>query len=105
MKLIMSIINSDDAKEVTSALRDASIPSTMISSTGGFLMKGNSTFISVVEDGDVERAIEIIGEHSRKRELTVPFGAAVADAVPATGRVIVGGATVFVLNVESCRHL
>ncbi|MBO4770725.1 MAG: cyclic-di-AMP receptor, partial [Clostridia bacterium] len=91
--------------DVTSALRDAGIPSTMISSTGGFLMKGNSTFISVVDDDDVERAIGIVGEHSRKRELSVPFSAAAADAVPSTGKIIVGGATVFVLNVESCRHL
>ena len=105
MKLVMSIINKDDAKDVSSALRDAGIPSTRISSTGGFLMKGNSTFISVVEDGDVEKAVGIIGSHSRKREQSVPFGVTGVESIPTTGKVIVGGATVFVLNVETCIHL
>lgn len=107
MKLILAIVNNDDAHSVNNGLSNAGFIVTKISSTGGFLMSGNSTFLIGVEDGEVERATEIIAKHSKKREQTVPFhvaGAHLGGHVP-TGKVTVGGATVFVLHVEDCKHL
>ncbi len=107
MKLILAIVNNDDAYSVNTALSEAGFPVTKISSTGGFLMNGNSTFLLGVPDEAVDRVMEVVSAHSRKREQTVPvqhlphnMG---ASFHPQT--VTVGGATVFVLNVEDCRRL
>ena len=106
MKLILAIINSDDAYAVNSHLVKAGFPVTKISSTGGFLTKGNTTFLTGVKDEDVETCIEIIGKHSKKRTQPMPVDLAYGQNVaPVTTEVTVGGATVFVLNVEQFRHL
>jgi len=107
MKLILAIVNNDDAHSVSTGLSSEGFLVTKISSTGGFLMSGNSTFLIGVEDNQVEQATAIIAAHSKKREQTVPFpmaGNTFGGHVP-TGKVTVGGATLFVLHVEECRHL
>ena len=106
MKLLLAIVNKDDAHSVSSHLSKESFFVTKISSTGGFLMSGNSTFLIGIEDERVEQAIAIIGSHSQKRVQAVPLDNHYPGGVmPAAGKVTVGGATVFVLNVEDCRHL
>jgi len=106
MKLILAIVNNDDAHAVSTSLSKEGFVVTKISSTGGFLLSGNSTFLLGVSDESVERAIAIIGEYSEKRTQTIPFDMRQGAAMPLSqGKVTVGGATVFVLNVEDCRHL
>jgi uncharacterized protein YaaQ len=106
MKLILAIVNNDDAYSVSTGLSNEGFVVTKISSTGGFLMSGNSTFLIGVEDDRVETATKIISEHCEKREQVVPTGitkGTVGSPVRNT-KVLVGGATVFVLNVEDCKH-
>ena len=106
MKLILAIVNNDDAHSVNAGLSGEGFAVTKISSTGGFLMSGNSTFLIGVDDDEVERAVAVIASHSQKREHAVPLGIPHGGPIEQpTGRVVVGGATVFVLNVEDCRHL
>lgn len=106
MKLILAIINSDDAYSVNNHLIKAGFLVTKISSTGGFLTKGNTTFLTGVKDEDVENCIEIIGKYSKKRTQPMPVDLAYGQNVaPVTTEVTVGGATIFVLNVEQFRHL
>ena len=45
MKLIIAIINHDDAKTVTQALTKNGFSSTKLATTGGFLMAGNATIL------------------------------------------------------------
>lgn len=108
MKLILAIVNNDDAHSVNSALSKEGFFVTKISSTGGFLMSGNSTFLIGIEDADSDRVMDVIAKHSRKREQMIPFdiaqNGAMGHFIPA-GKVTVGGATVFVLSVEECKHL
>ncbi|MBQ0101296.1 MAG: cyclic-di-AMP receptor [Firmicutes bacterium] len=107
MKLILAIVNNDDASDVSKALSAERISVTKISSTGGFLMNGNTTFLMGVDDDKVEKAMGIIAEHSEKRTINVPMDMRYQtgrDGLP-VGTVIVGGATVFVLNVEECKRL
>ena len=54
MKLLLAIVNNDDAHFVNTSLTSEGFHITKISSTGGFLMNGNSTFILGVEEKDVE---------------------------------------------------
>ncbi len=106
MKLILAIINSDDAYAVNSHLVKAGFPVTKISSTGGFLTKGNTTFLTGVKDEDVETCIGIIGQYSKKRTQPMPADPSYGQTIaPIPTEIVVGGATVFVLNVEDYRHL
>ena len=108
MKLILAIVNNDDGPMITAQLNKKGVYTTKIATTGGFLSAGNMTFISGVEDEKVEEVIEVIKAYSRKRTQPVPnvnfsAGAANAGAIfnQPQAQVLVGGATIFVLNVES----
>ena len=102
MKLILAIINHDDANTVTQALTKKGFSSTKLATTGGFLMAGNTTFISGVEDEKVDEVIGIIANHSRGRTQVVPststMDVGMYSSFPV--EVTVGGSTIFVLNVD-----
>lgn len=106
MKLILAIVNDDDAMSVSSALNKAGISATKLATTGGFLKAGNTTFLIGLEDQRADEAIEIIGNHARKRTQMVqdasPYGN-YSMAMPL--EITVGGATVFVLDVEQFKKL
>ena len=108
MKLILAIVNNDDAHSVSTSLSREGFSVTKISSTGGFLMSGNSTFLMGVENENIDRAMEIISQNCKKREQVVPNSIAKGDPSSLSRemtKVTVGGATVFVLNVEQFKHL
>ena len=65
MKMIFAVVSSDDASSVQKALIKEHFQATKLSSTGGFLMKGNTTFLIGAEDDKVQRIIEVIGNHSK----------------------------------------
>ena len=75
--------------------------------TGGFLLAGNTTFLCGTDDEKVDEAIEIVGKHSKKRTQLVPssasYGVGMYSAFPV--EVQVGGATIFVTNVERFEKL
>jgi len=103
MKIILAIVHNDDNVLVSSSLTKAGFQVTKIATTGGFLMSGNTTFITGVDDDKVDEAISIIEKYSKKRIQSV-----VSDIALATGNmsaaipveVQLGGGTIFVLNVE-----
>ena len=100
MKLIIAIINDDDFRGLSEALIKAEFQSTRLSSTGSFLRSGNSTLLMCVEDERLDECIEIIHTHCRKRKQLVA-SPALHGAFPSYPvEVIVGGATVFVTDVE-----
>ncbi len=101
MKLIIAIISSDDANNVQRALIKEHYQATKLATTGGFLMKGNTTFLIGADDEKVQAIIEVIGNHSKERKKIIPnslineFGMLATSPV----EVKVGGATIFVLDV------
>ena len=103
MKLILAIVNNDDSAKASSALTDAGFAVTRLSTTGGFLMVGNTTFLIGTGDEDAPRAIEILKKHCTSRKQAQPstasFGAGMRN-MSIQEEVQVGGATVFVLDVE-----
>ena len=107
MKLIYAIVSNDDSSAVSSALTKAGFFATKLASTGGFLMAGNTTFMIGTDDDKVEEAIAVISKHSRKRTQMVPssatYGVGMYASFPV--EVTVGGATVFVLDVEDFQKL
>ena len=107
MKLIFAIVNKDDSGSVSSALTRAGFSVTKLATTGGFLMAGNTTFLVGTEDEKVDEVIGIIGAHSKKRTQMVPssasYGVGMYTSFPV--EVQVGGATIFVTNVERFEKL
>jgi uncharacterized protein YaaQ len=109
MKLIVAVVQDKDHRKVTDALLDRKYTFTNISTTGGLLREGNVTFLIGVDEDQVEDVIQIIGAHSKTREQLVnvfpPTIEPIGTCIPNPVRVQVGGATVFVLNVERFEKL
>lgn len=105
MKLIIAIVNNDDSAVVASALTKENFTVTKLSTTGGFLMVGNTTFLIGTEDDRIKLCKSIIAKHCMTRmhsvNTTESFGRGLSDGALAND-VTVGGATVFVLGVEDC---
>ena len=98
MKLILAIINHDDAHGVIQSLTQGGYPVTKLATTGGFLQVGNVTILVGVEDEKLEGVMGIIKKQSNSRRQVIP-GNAGLSAMPE--EVMIGGATAFVLDVDS----
>ena len=75
---------------------------TRLSTSGGFLKAGNSTLLIGTDDEKVDDVISIISEFSRKRNQMVSASPSfMAEGfISRAVEVTVGGATVFVLDVD-----
>jgi len=104
MKLVISIVQNDDVPSLIDALSQRGFSATVFSTTGGFLREGNSTVLIGVPEEKVDTVLSLVRENCRARTQRVnpipsviePPGAPKAQAV----EVRLGGAVVFVLNVE-----
>ena len=109
MKLIVAIVQGEDSQRTVQALSDSGISSTRFASSGGFLQQGNVTLLIGLEDTQVESALQVIHDHchERSRFLTpVPTLAEPGELFMAHPvEVQVGGATVFVLSVDSIQKI
>lgn len=106
MKLVLAIVNKDDSGTVLAALTKEGFSVTKIASTGGFLMSGNTSILVGVDDSRLDEVIDIIEKHSKKRSQMIPsstYSNSAYSSIPV--EVTVGGATVFVLNVERYERL
>lgn len=102
MKLILAIINHDDAHSVIQHLTQGGYPVTKLATTGGFLQVGNVTVLIGVDDDKLDGAMEIIEKYSVSRRQVIPttseMGLGFYSAMPV--EVTVGGATVFIISVD-----
>lgn len=107
MKLILAIVSHDDASAVQKSLVKENYFVTKLASTGGFLMKGNTTFLIGVQDDQVEDIINIMSEHSKTRKKLVPNSIISEYGIftSAPVEVQVGGATIFILEVNDFRKI
>ena len=103
MKLVISIIHKDDASHVSSALTKSGFYVTKLATTGGFLKKGNVTFLVGTEDEKVPEVVEIVSITAKKRaekdddESLMKMQENYSNVNVET---TVGGATIFVVEVE-----
>ena len=107
MKLITAIVNKEDSKSVCNELLRAHFYVTRLATTGGFLMAGNMTLLIGTEEERVDECIACISKCCKQRTEIVPgtasIGLGIESAMPI--EVTVGGATVFVTNVERFEKL
>ncbi|RBP42213.1 cyclic-di-AMP receptor [Garciella nitratireducens] len=105
MKMIIAIVQNQDQRVLVETLMENQFHVTKLATTGGFLKVGNTTLLIGVEEERVERVIEIIREVCEPREQIIPNTTNTTlgtEALYSTYpiKVTVGGATIFVVDVE-----
>lgn len=103
MKLIVAIVQDQDAPTLIDELTEKEYRITKLASTGGFLKSGNTTLLIGVEDEKVDEVLDIIEATCKTREITTSLLTVSMPGdtyIPYPLEVKVGGATIFILDVE-----
>lgn len=103
MKLVIAIVNKEDSSALVQKLNKAGMMSTKLSTTGGFLRAGNVTLLIGTDDSRVDEVIAIITDCCSKRTQIINSASVLNAEQYFTSlpvEVTVGGATVFVIDVE-----
>ena len=104
MKLLIAIVQDEDANRLVSKLMNEGYGVTKLATTGGFLRSGNTTLLSGVEDGQVDAVLKLIHDVcSPRKQVSAapsPMGGMNGSYGHYPLEVTVGGATVFVLSVD-----
>lgn len=104
MKLVIAIVQDDDSADLVDLLTEANFRVTKLATTGGFLKAGNTTLMIGVEKEKVDEVLALIEETCKTREQIVstpsPMAGTSGVYVPYPIEVQVGGATIFVVDVD-----
>lgn len=103
MKLLLVVVQDSDVNILMEELVDKGFRVTKLASSGGFLKTGNTTIFMGVDDDKLDECIKIIETNCKKRNTTTAMvnpsmQGAMFQTFPV--EVEVGGATVFILNVD-----
>lgn len=101
MKLVIAVVNVDDAQQVRDSLIEKGYSTTCLNSQGNFLRQENRTLITGVADDKVREVVALIRRTVHRRETAVtnplPVRSMLLENDP---QVLVSGATIFVVDVE-----
>jgi len=103
MKLILAVIQKEDEDPLSNALEEHNFGATRIGSSGGFLRTHNVTLMIAVDEARVEQVMDLMRQICKRRTRHLN---PVLPSLEARERFVgsvpveVGGATVFVLNVD-----
>lgn len=104
MKLIIAIVQDSDAEDLLDILTESGFRVTKLATTGGFLKSGNTTLMIGVEEESVNKVISQIEEVCKTRDEIIttpsPVTGSTGAYLPYPVEVEVGGATVFVVDVD-----
>lgn len=103
MKLIIAIVQDEDSGILIDELTNEDFRVTKLASTGGFLKSGNTTLFMGVDESRVDKCVGIIHRNSKKREVTstlMNLSIQGDGYMPYPLEVTVGGANIFILDVE-----
>ena len=104
MKLIIAIVQDEDASRLISSLMNDGFGVTKLATTGGFLKSGNTTLLVGVDDSKFDACMAIIEKVCKSRKQIAPSPASMVGVpgsyTPYPIEVVVGGATIFVLSVD-----
>jgi len=102
--MVIAIVHDHDAHKLLEALSKDRFKTTKMASTGGFLREGNTTFLIGTDAKHLEDLIGIIRENCKSRKKTIAPMSPVANSLESyysfPMEVQIGGATVFILDVE-----
>ena len=109
MKLIMAIIHDEDAFHSMDLLSEKGFSVTKLASTGGFLRAGMTTLICGLNEERIPEFVDILEKKCKSRKQITSVNATHTGAnesyAPYPVEVTVGGATIFVLNVEEFKKV
>lgn len=95
-KLIIAVVQNEDADGVVDALLEEDFRATRLASTGGFLRRGNTTLMIGADEDQVDHVLDLIRKNARSGM------AAQEESASATAP---AAATVFVLDLEEYQRL
>lgn len=103
MKLLLVVVQDTDVNILMEELIDKGFRVTKLSSTGGFLKSGNTTIFMGVDEDKMDECLKLIEANCKKRKTTTAMvnpsmQGAMFQTFPV--EIEVGGATVFVLDVD-----
>ena len=90
MKLIVAIVQGEDADDIIRAMLAAGHRLTRINTTGGFLRRGNATLLIGVEEQQIDEVIALMQSTSRRRTESAPLSKGIPEFT----------ATIFVLDAS-----
>jgi uncharacterized protein YaaQ len=100
MKLIIAVVQDEDAEAAVQALTEHGHRVTRLATTGGFLRRGNTTLLTGVEDDKVDNVMAVLRHTCRRRTVYTTLVTETPTMLPSSVvEVEVGGATVFVLDM------
>lgn len=101
MKLIIAVVQDEDAEAAVQALTEHGYRVTRLATTGGFLRRGNTTLLTGVENDKAEDVMTVLRTTCRRRSVFTTLVTETPTMLPSSVvEVEVGGATVFVLDME-----
>jgi uncharacterized protein YaaQ len=105
VKLVLAIVHSDDASGLLDSLTKKSFRATRINTAGGFLTESNATILLGVEEEQVDTVLQTIQANCQTRTQYInPLPPVMEPGefyMPYPVEVQIGGATVFVLEIDS----
>ncbi len=100
MKLIYVIVRNIDSTRVTEGLNAKGFYVTKLASTGGFLREGNTTLLIGTEEEKVDEVIELVKKECGPRQQIISNPVGSAEFYSTQVMVNVGGAIIFVTDVD-----
>lgn len=104
IKLVVAVVHDHDAADLLEALTTSGFQATKLASTGGFLKEGNTTFMIGSDEEHVDEVLDIIKDKCESRKKTVAPMSPVANSLEGyysfPMEIKIGGATVFIIDVE-----
>ena len=104
MKLMIAIVQDEDAGRLIGELMDQNFGVTKLATTGGFLKSGNTTLLIGLNEERYEECLGLIEKVCKSRRQiassNMPMNGASTMYAPYPIEVTVGGATIFVMSVD-----
>ena len=104
VKMVIAIVHDHDAHDLMEALSSSDFKATKMATTGGFLREGNTTFMIGTDEEHVDEVLQIIKDNCQARKKTIAPMSPVANSMESyysfPMEVKIGGATVFIMDVE-----
>ncbi len=105
MKMVMAVVQADDAPKIMETLVKAGHRVTRLATTGGWLRRENVTLLLGLQDDKVDEVLQLLQQKGQRRIAYRSMPVDITGSVDAeVFEVEVGGAIVFVLNVEEFSH-
>lgn len=103
MKLLITIVQDQDVSALLEVLTEKGFRATKLASTGGFLRVGNTTLLIGIQEEEQDAVFSLVKKTCKKRQQPesmprIPFGR--SGLGNHLDKVVVGGATIFLVDVE-----